>query len=50
MEKTIYKEFGLLGAAFRFMDEHKTLANIILAIEAAAFVWAVLSYDFTTRI
>lgn len=50
MEKSIYKELGFLGSIFRYLDEHETLGNIILAIEAIGLAWAVLTYDFTTRI
>lgn len=50
MEKSIYKELGVLGSIFRYLDEHETLGNIILILEAVGLAWAVLTYDFTTRI
>lgn len=50
MEKSIYKELGVLGSIFRYLDEHETLGNIILVLEAIGLAWAVWTYDFTTRI
>ena len=43
----IYAQLGPLGIMFKFMDDHKTLANVILAIEILALVWAVFTYEFT---
>ena len=43
----IYTEFGPLGYMFKFMDEHKTLSNIILVLEILALIWAVWTYEFT---
>jgi hypothetical protein len=42
-------ELGLLGSMFKFMDEHKTLSDIILFLEIAGLFWAVLNYNFTTN-
>ena len=50
MEKSVYSEFGFLGAFFRFMDGHPTISNILLVLEALAAFWVVLTYNFTTRI
>lgn len=45
----IYTEFGPLGYMFKFMDEHKTLSNVILVLESIALAYAVFMYDFTTN-
>ena len=49
MEKSIYKELGVLGSIFRYLDEHETLGNIILILEAIALFWTVYNYNFTTN-
>ena len=46
----IYKEFGIMAGMFKFIDQHKTLTNIILFLEALAALYAVLTYNFTTNI
>ena len=43
----IYAQFGLLGIMFKFMDEHKTLSNIILVLESIALAYAIFMYEFT---
>ncbi len=45
-----YSELGIFSPVLKFMDQHRTLTNIILAIEALALFLAVWTYDFTTRI
>lgn len=50
MEKSIYKELGVLGNILAYLNKHETLGNIILILEAVGLVWAVLTYDFTTNI
>ena len=50
MEKSIYKELGVLGSIFAYLNKHETLGNIILVLEAIGLAWAVWTYDFTTRI
>jgi hypothetical protein len=49
MEKSIFNELGFIGSFLRFMDEHQTLANVILILETLALFWAVLTYNFTTN-
>jgi len=46
----IYKELGILAGMFKFIDQHKTLSNIILFLEALAALYAVITYNFTTNI
>ena len=41
--------FGL-DWLFRWIDRHPRTAAALLWLQAAALVWAVWSYDFTTRI
>lgn len=47
--ETIYKELGLLGSIFKFMDRHEHLGNVLLALGAIALAWMVFTYDFTTN-
>jgi hypothetical protein len=46
----IYTEFGPLGYLFRWIDEHPRTAATLLWLSAAALMYAVFTYDFTTRI
>ena len=46
----IYSEFGALGYLFRWIDEHPRTAAALLWLQVAALIWAVITYDFTTRI
>ena len=50
MEKSLYKELGILGSFFRYLDEHDTLFRAILILEAIGLAWAVWTYHFTTTI
>lgn len=49
MKKSIYKELGAIGTFIRYINEHETLGNIILIIEAIALFWTVYYYNFTTN-
>lgn len=44
-----YTQFGPLGYMFKWIDDHRTLTNIILALESVAIAYAVLTYNFTTN-
>ena len=48
MEKTLFREFGLIGSFFRWVDEHPRISNAMLMAMAAAMAWAVWNYRFTT--
>ena len=43
-------EFGPLGYLFRLIDEHPRMTSALLWLSAVALVYAVFTYDFTTRI
>jgi len=43
-------EFGPLGYLFRWIDEHPRMAAALLWLMAAALMYAVFTYDFSTRI
>ena len=43
-------DFGPLGYLFRMIDEHPRTAAALLWLMAAALMYAVFTYDFTTRI
>lgn len=43
-------DFGPLGYLFQWIDEHPRTAAALLWLSAAAIVYAVFTYDFTTRI
>lgn len=47
--ETIYKELGLLGSMFKFMDRHQRLSDAVLVLEAIALAYVVFMYDFTTN-
>lgn len=49
MEKSIFNELGFIGSFLRFLDEHQTLANVILILEVIGLFYAVLTYNFTTN-
>ena len=44
------KELGFIGKILAWSDQHPTITNIIIAIEIAAICWAVINYNFTTKI
>ena len=46
----IYTDFGPLGYLFRWIDEHPRTAAALLWLSAVALMYAVFTYDFTTRI
>ena len=48
--QSIYSEFGFLGFLLRFIDEHPVLTSIMLFLDVMALIYAVVFYDFTTRI
>ena len=48
-QETIYNELGFFGALLKWIDEHPVLFNLILALECAAILWAVINYNFTTN-
>ena len=43
-------DFGPLGYLFRMIDEHPRMTSALLWLSAAALMYAVFTYDFTTRI
>jgi hypothetical protein len=43
-------EFGPLGYLFCWIDRHPRTAAALLWLSAAALMYAVFTYDFTTRI
>ena len=43
-------EFGPLGYLFRMIDEHPRMTSALLWLSAAALMYAVFTYDFSTRI
>ena len=49
MKKSIYKDLGAIDTIIRYINEHQTLCNIVLIIEALALIWAVYNYHFTTN-
>ena len=42
-------DFGPLGYLFRWIDEHPRMTSALLWLSAAALMYAVFTYDFTTR-
>lgn len=46
----IYADFGPLGYLFCWIDEHPRMTSALLWLSAAALMYAVFTYDFTTRI
>lgn len=43
----IYKEFGILGRFFLWMDRHPRTAAALLWLQVAALLWVIFSYNFT---
>ena len=46
----IHADFGPLGSLFRWIDEHPRMTSALLWLMAAVLMYAVFTYDFTTRI
>lgn len=49
-EQNMQNQLGILACFFEWAGRHKTLTNVILWIEIIALVWAVFTYNFTTKI
>lgn len=49
MQKRTYKELEPMDFFFTWVEQHERLANAVLWIEAIAFAWIVLNYEFTTN-
>ena len=50
MEQNLQNDLGLMSYFFDWVDKHKTLMNVVLWIEIIALIWAVFTYNFTTKI
>jgi len=46
----IYADFGPLGYLFCWIDKHPRMTSALLWLMAAALMYAVFTYDFSTRI
>lgn len=46
----IYRQFGLLGYVFQWLDEHPRTASALLWLQVVGILYAVFTYNFTTAL